>query len=193
MRGGLWHTWAMSCLVTEVIYWHLSAPTSYISILESCGSLVLGGEMALKGWVSPTALLKHRECNAQRFHDIIWCFSPPHSTSRAVCPPAAHLLQHMGHVCSQWQRTAAKPCALLSAVCRTVFASLSPPPPRASMVNWSQEWGGFCSGHGEKQWAQQVAVLLMGQRKEEVCCTTGSACRGWECPLLACKSGQFLY
>lgn len=67
------------------------------------------------------------------------------------------------------------------------------PPPRASMVNWSQEWGGFCSGHGEKQWAQQVAVLLMGQRKEEVCCTTGSACRGWECPLLACKPGQFLY
>lgn len=76
--GGLWHTWAG-------IYWHLSASNSHVSILESCGSLVLG-EADFKVLVESFALLKH-ECNIQGYRDAnLVLFPSPKKTSRAVCP-----------------------------------------------------------------------------------------------------------
>lgn len=180
----------MSCWVTEVIYWHLSAPTSYISILESCGPLVLGGEMALEGWVSPTALLKHRECNAQRFHDITWCFSPPHSTSRAACPPAAHLLQHMGHVCSQWQRTAAKRCALLSAVCRTVFASLSPPQEQVWLTG-AKSGVGSAQGMGKSSGLSRWLCCLWGRERRKSAVPRGVLAGGGSALCWPASQGNF--
>lgn len=136
--GGLWHTWAG-------IYWHLSAPTSHISILESCGSLVLG-EADFKVLAESFALLKH-ECNIQGYCDISLVLFPSPKKQAGLC---ALSCPHAAARVAPVFPVAKKSCKLLcSSLCSLQSCTCIPLSQDLSTVNWSQEWDGFCSGMGK--------------------------------------------